>query len=98
MHSSTPAHTGSNQDIALRLLKQLECCLLPANTKQSGTLVHVCIVQQLEVEVTQMKTDLRSISHDLATLEFSDNDDVVRLEMHDGIYECFLCMKRQLLV
>lgn len=50
------------------------------------------------MEVTNLKTDLRSISHDLTALNLNDDNDLVKLEktLRDDIYECFLRMKRLL--
>ena len=95
--STRPVLTDS-RGVTSRRLRQLERRLSTVNDTLSTDPTDECTVRQLEEEISDLKSELRSITPELASLDLPDDDELMKLEksMRESMYKCSLKAKRLL--
>ena len=95
---STPLVHASTDErgVASRRLCQLERRLSAVKETLSIDPSDECAVRQLEEEIADLKSDLRSITDDLARLDLDDGDELLKIEksMRESMYNYSLKAKR----
>ena len=95
--STTPALTDS-RGVTSRRLCQLERRLSTVSDTLSTDPTDECTVRQLEEEIADLKSELRSITPEFASLDLPDDNELMKLEksMREHMYRCSLKAKRLL--
>ena len=90
--------TSTPRDVAARQLIQLRQRLIDVDNVLAGDPKEECVLQQLEEEITDIRSDLKGVTRELAVLGLADGDDLMKQEkkIREDLYGYSLRAKRLL--